>query len=82
MHTPIGIRFPWNCTAAGKAIMAFVPENEAKPLLMGALPRRTAASVHSAETLRAHFLRIRTNGYAADNEENADGVRCVAAASL
>ena len=38
MHTPIGARFPWNCTAAGKAIMAFVPEIEAKPLLTGELP--------------------------------------------
>lgn len=79
MHTPIGARFPWNCTAAGKAIMAFVPEIEAKPLLTGELPRRTSASVHVAETLRAQFLRVRTNGYAPDNEENADGVRCVAA---
>jgi DNA-binding IclR family transcriptional regulator len=79
MHTPIGIRFPWNCTAAGKAIMAFLPENEAKPLLTGELPRRTSASVHGAEALRAQFLRVRANGYATDNEENADGVRCVAA---
>lgn len=79
MHTPIGIRFPWNCTAAGKAIMAFLPENEAKPLLMGELPRRTSASVNVAETLRAQFLRVRSNGYATDSEENAEGVRCVAA---
>ena len=79
MHTPIGMRFPWNCTAAGKAIMAFLPEIEAKPLLTGELPRRTSASVHAAETLRAQFLRVRANGYATDNEENAEGVRCVAA---
>jgi DNA-binding IclR family transcriptional regulator len=79
MHTPIGTRFPWNCTAAGKAIMAFVPEIEAKPLLTGELPRRTSNSVHVAETLRAQFLRVRANGYATDNEENADAVRCVAA---
>jgi DNA-binding IclR family transcriptional regulator len=79
MHTPIGARFPWNCTAAGKAIMAFVPKIEAKPLLMGELPRHTSASVHVAETLRAQFLRVRANSYATDNEENADGVRCVAA---
>ena len=64
MHTPIGARFPWNCTAAGKAIMAFVPEIEAKPLLTGELPRRTSASVHVAETLRAQFLQVRANGYA------------------
>jgi DNA-binding IclR family transcriptional regulator len=79
MHAPIGARFPWNSTAAGKAIMAFVPEIEAKPLLTGKLPRRTSTSVHVAETLRAQFVRVRANGYATDNEENADAVRCVAA---
>jgi IclR family KDG regulon transcriptional repressor len=79
MHTPIGTRFPWNCTAAGKAIMAFLPEIEGKPLLAGELPRRTSNSVQAAKTLRAQFLRVRANGYATDNEENADGVRCVAA---
>jgi IclR family KDG regulon transcriptional repressor len=79
MHTPIGTRFPWNCTAAGKAIMAFLPEIEGKPLLAGELPRRTSASVQAAKTLRLQFLRVRANGYATDNEENADGVRCVAA---
>lgn len=79
MHTPIGTRFPWNCTAAGKAVMAFLPEIEAKPLLAGELPRRTSASLHVAEALRTQFLRARSNGYATDNEENTEGVRCVAA---
>jgi DNA-binding IclR family transcriptional regulator len=79
MHTPLGMRFPWNCTAAGKAIMAFLPEIEAKPLLVGELPHRTSVSVHVADNLRAQFLRVRTNGYATDNEENTEGVRCVAA---
>lgn len=79
MHVELGMRFPYNCTAAGKAIMAFLPQVEAEPLLAGELPRRTSASVHLAETLRAQFVRIRSNGYATDNEENAEGVRCVAA---
>jgi DNA-binding IclR family transcriptional regulator len=79
MHTPIGTRFPWNCTAAGKAIMAFLPEIEVKPLMAGELPRRTSASLHLAEALRVQLLRSRANGYATDNEENTAGVRCVAA---
>jgi DNA-binding IclR family transcriptional regulator len=79
MHTPIGTRFPWNCTAAGKAVMAFLPEIEAKPLLTGELPRRTSASLHVGDALRAQFLRARSNGYATDNEENTESVRCVAA---
>jgi DNA-binding IclR family transcriptional regulator len=79
MHTPIGMRFPWNCTAAGKAIMAFLPEIEAKPLLASDLPRRTSNSINIAKALRAQFLRVRASGYATDTEENTEGVRCVAA---
>jgi DNA-binding IclR family transcriptional regulator len=79
MHIPIGTRFPWNCKAAGKAIMAFLSEIEAKPLLVGELAGRTSASLQVAEALRTQFLRVRSNGYATDNEENTEGVRCVAA---
>lgn len=79
MHIDIGMRFPWNCTAAGKAIVAFLPTAEAKLLLSGKLLRRTLASVTSAQALSEHFEKIRIDGYATDDAENNDGVRCVAA---
>ena len=79
MHTPIGARFPWNCTAAGKAIMAFVPEIEAKPLLTGELPAAPRPPSTSPRLCGHNSCEVRANGYAPDNEENADGVRCVAA---
>lgn len=79
MHVDIGMRFPWNCTAAGKAIAAFLPDAEAKSLLAGKLLRRTASSVQSAPMLRALFEKIKKDGYATDDGENSDGVRCIAA---
>jgi len=79
MHVDIGMRFPWNCTAAGKAIVAYLPEAEAKPLLTGKLLRRTPASIQSAQALRSHFENVKTTGFATDDGENSDGVRCVAA---
>ena len=78
MHIEIGMRFPWNCTAAGKAIAAFLPIAEAKSLLAGKLSRRTLASVQSAQTLSEHFEKIRVSRYATDDGEKSDGVRCVA----
>lgn len=79
MHTHVGMRFPCNCTAAGKAIMAYLDDAELEPLLSGELARRTDASLHTPEALWAQFSQIRSAGYATDDEENADGVRCVAA---
>jgi IclR family acetate operon transcriptional repressor len=79
MHINIGERFPWNCTAAGKAIAAFLPGVKAKALLSGPFPTRTSASIRSATTLHEQFSLIRAVGYATDDGENSDGVRCVAA---
>lgn len=78
MHVEIGMRFPWNCTAAGKAIVAFLPGAEAKLLLSGKLLRRTSASIQDAQMLSEHFEGITASGYATDDGENSDGVRCVA----
>jgi DNA-binding IclR family transcriptional regulator len=79
MHTYVGMRFPANCTAAGKAIMAYLPEADLRPLLASGLLARTTASMTTAEVLQAEFSRVRARGYATDDEENAEGIRCVAA---
>jgi IclR family acetate operon transcriptional repressor len=79
MHTYVGMHFPVNCTAAGKAIMAYLPEAELESLLHRKLLARTTASIVSAAALRAQLPHVRANGFATDNQENAEGVRCVAA---
>ncbi len=79
MHTYVGMHFPVNCTAAGKAIMAHLPEDELDALLRRELLARTPASIVSAATLRDQLPLVRATGFATDNQENAEGVRCVAA---
>jgi IclR family acetate operon transcriptional repressor len=79
MHTYIGMRFPANCTASGKAIMAYLPEPELELLVAGTLLARTNLSRTTAATLYAELPSIRQRGYATDDQENAEGVRCVAA---
>jgi DNA-binding IclR family transcriptional regulator len=79
MHVDIGMRFPWNCTAAGKAIVAYLPDAEARLLLSGKLLGRTSASIQNASTLRGYFDEVRATGFATDDGENSDGVRCIAA---
>jgi IclR family acetate operon transcriptional repressor len=79
MHTYVGMRFPVNCTAAGKAIMAHLPELELNQLLGRALLSQTPSSIVSEDEIRLQLPVVRERGFATDNQENAEGVRCVAA---
>jgi IclR family KDG regulon transcriptional repressor len=81
MYTYVGIRFPANCAAAGKAILAHLPENELRPLLSN-LQGQTPNSITSPEVLQEELEQIRLTGYATDDEENALGIRCVGAPIL
>jgi DNA-binding IclR family transcriptional regulator len=81
MASSIGRRAPVHCTAVGKAMLAALPEAEVDLVLrrhgMKALTRHT---VTDAADLKAQLKLIRSRGYAIDDEENEEGVRCVAAA--
>jgi DNA-binding IclR family transcriptional regulator len=74
----IGDRLPGNCTAVGKALLAFSGEQAEAALLAQPLPRRTTRSVASPDTLRGQFAAIRERGYATDREESTEGLACVA----
>jgi len=78
MYTYVGIRFPANCTASGKAIMAYISEEKLGPILSN-LQSRTVNSVVTPDAMRHELEQIRAKGYALDDEENAIGIRCVAA---
>ena len=68
-----------HATAAGKTILAWRPEGEQAALLDRlALERFTANTIDSRALLEAELRRIRTAGFAVDDEESRDGVRAVA----
>jgi DNA-binding IclR family transcriptional regulator len=57
-----------------------MPEEEADRILTEAgLPRRTANTITSAVRFKAHLKIVRQQGYAIDDEENEQGIRCLAA---
>jgi DNA-binding IclR family transcriptional regulator len=74
----VGNRLPAQCTAVGKAMLAYSGAEAAALALAGPLRRRTAKSLASAEQVRRELLSIQADGFAVDREESADGLACVA----
>lgn len=75
-----GGRMPLACTAMGQAILAAMPEQDVSDYLRTyGLPRLTPNSIARPTKLHAALAEARRAGYAVDHEENAVGLRCVAA---
>jgi len=75
-----GERNPVHCTALGKAMLAFLPDNEVEAILEhGQLIRRTPKTITQRRHLREHLASVRERSVALDMEENLMGVVCVAA---
>jgi DNA-binding IclR family transcriptional regulator len=82
MRSEIGKRMPAYSTATGKAFLAHLPADQVGDAIARGLPRRTAKTITTAEELHAELGKIREQGWAVDNVENEDGVRCVGAPIL
>lgn len=81
MASHVGSRNPLYCTALGKALLAAMPEDRADALLDGVpMVPRTPTTITDREALRRELAETRRRGYAIDNEENEEGIRCVGAA--
>ncbi len=80
MISRIGMRMPLYSTGFGKAILAYLPEEELEDFLKNVrLLKRTERTITDPEKLKEELRRIRKRGYAIDNEENEDGVKCIGA---
>ena len=83
MGSKLGARNPVYCTALGKAILAHIPESEVDRILSASrMEARTRNTITNVLALKRELERIRDRGYAIDDEEIEEGVRCVAAPIL
>ena len=68
-----------HCSSTGKVFLAFLHVHAIKELYQDRpLTRRTDSTITDIETLQTELNQIRKQGYAVDNEEYHDGIRCVA----
>ncbi len=78
MRSRLGQRGQLHCTAAGKSMLAFMPEGD-----MRALVKRlkfqplTENTITDQAKFIEHLMRVRKLGYAVDDEENEMGIRCI-----
>jgi DNA-binding IclR family transcriptional regulator len=79
MHSRIGGRLPAYCTATGKVFLAHSGDEVVESVIAAGLPARTPATITSPDRLRAELDLIRGRGYAVDDAENEQDIRCVAA---
>jgi DNA-binding IclR family transcriptional regulator len=80
IHSRIGASVPLYCSAVGKVMLAYMPEDERDRILPElSLKRLTPNSVGNLQELKTELYRVHKNGYACDLEEHELHIRCVAA---
>jgi IclR family transcriptional regulator, KDG regulon repressor len=81
MYTRIGKRAPAHCTALGKAMIAFLPQSlwYHDVVERRGLKHFSDTTITSIDALCDELERIRVHGYAIDNGETGEPVRCCAA---
>ncbi|AXF75684.1 DNA-binding transcriptional regulator KdgR [Erwinia tracheiphila] len=79
MYSRIGRRNPLHSTAIGKVLLAWRDRQEVVKMLDGVeFTRSTARTIASAEALMHQLDIVRISGFAEDNEEQEEGLRCLA----
>ncbi len=78
MSSSVGRRNPAYCTAMGKATLAHLPDAQVEEIVRKhGLKAVTANTITSFLDLKTELKAVRERGYAVDDEEIEEGVRCV-----
>ena len=83
MASQPGMHRPVNCTALGKALLAFLPAEQREEILpLLTFERATPRTISNLARLRKELALAVQQGYAIDDQETDMGARCVAAPIL
>jgi len=79
MYSRIGRRNPLHSTAIGKVLLAWRSTEEVKEILADVeYTRSTERTIASTEELLVVLETVRAQGFGEDNEEQEEGLRCIA----
>jgi IclR family acetate operon transcriptional repressor len=79
MFAEVGRHVPPHSTAVGKVLLAALPREEARAILRRTgLTPRTPTTITGIQAFEAELDLVAAQGWAADEEEQESGVRCVA----
>ena len=77
---PPGTKGPMHSSGIGKALLAWYPEARARDIIAReGLAKFTSLTLTSDSALLRDLSRTRDRGYAIDDQERAEGMRCIAA---
>jgi DNA-binding IclR family transcriptional regulator len=78
IENKIGQVFPLHSTTIGKVIAAYLEwETVREILIRDGMPKQTEQTITDLDAFAEELARIREAGFAVDNEESFDGVRCI-----
>lgn len=80
MSARVGSRDYAHATSLGKAMLAFMPDEEVETIVqVHGLPARTEKTITTFTEFRQELVSVRRRGYAIDTGENEPTARCVGA---
>ena len=82
LHGQVGSRSPAHANAAGKALLALLPEEALDAYLATPLETLTAATIRDPDALREELVLIRSRGFAVTDGEAVEGAASIGAAVL
>jgi IclR family KDG regulon transcriptional repressor len=83
VRTPVGAMFPPHCTATGKAILAYMTEDEISEIVRrNGLRQYTQFTITQLSDLKENLRLIRQRGYSVDHQELERGLSGVGAPVL
>lgn len=79
VNTSAGLRTYMHCTALGKAMLAYYPEERIEEILdRYGMPEKTQNTTTDRDVLYEELAEVRERGYALDMAERLEGLHCVA----
>ncbi len=79
MVSRVGNRVPLYCTGVGKALLAEMDDSQIQDIWNRSdIKKLTPKTIVGFDAFMENIIEVRQKGYALDDEENEEGVRCIA----